>query len=249
MDAVTEKTTAAQAQGVHGGAIESMFAQVPETTLPCGHVEPAFKVAKYYASKGQDGALTISATAVPCTNISYFEAEKECAAANLPQITETQYLALAFNIFNQAANWKSGVVGEGSLKQGLHMGTVDEAQAGDYVSPEPDEDRWFVLSNGERICDASGNICAWVRDNVQGDERGIVASRFAVDSPSITTAPFPSMEKGMGWRPRPGSDWSGYALVRGGYWDDGGDAGVFRLVGGSPDSRGDLVGIRCTLQE
>jgi len=65
----------------------------------------------------------------------------------------------------------------------------------------------------------NGNVYQWVFDNVQGDITGVIASDFAEDSPSITTAPYPSEEKGMGnyevW------DWSGRALIRGGCWYSG----------------------------
>ena len=54
------------------------------------------------------------------------------------------------------------------------------------------------------------------------------------------------MEKGTGWRPSAGRDWSGLALVRGGYWDSVGDAGAFRLNYDWPDLGDDSVGFRCT---
>ena len=59
-------------------------------------------------------------------------------------------------------------------------------------------------------------------------------------------APYPSMEKGMGWRPDAGTNWSGHALVRGGCWDSGSRAGAFNLNGDWPDYRYGYVGFRCT---
>jgi hypothetical protein len=85
-----------------------------------------------------------------------------------------------------------------------------------------------------------------VFDDVQGDENGLVAKAFASDSPSITKATYPSMEKGMGWRPDGGSNWSGDALVRGGYWGSESDAGVFCLSVVWPGIEDDGVGFRCT---
>ena len=84
-------------------------------------------------------------------------------------------------------------------------------------------------------------------DDVQGDAEGVTSQRFAGNSPSITTAPYPSMEKGMGWRPAAGTNGSaGYVLIRGGCWGSGRHTGVFSLNFGLPGSAWDVVGFRCT---
>jgi len=222
------------------------FVPVPEITLPNGTVIPAFRVAQYFASQGPDGTAIISESASPWVEINYHDVRKACEQSGFGLLTELQALAIAHDVANVAANWTGGAVGEGDLIQGLRNESVDEAQAGDYVPPDEDERRWFVLSNGSRICDVAGNIYTWIFDNVQGDENGIVAKAFAADSPSITTAPYPSMEKGTGWQPRAGADWSGRALLRGGCWGSGGGAGVFRLGVGWPDDDRGGVGFRCT---
>lgn len=41
-------------------------------------------------------------------------------------------------------------------------------------------------------------------------------------------------------------DWSGLALLRGGYWDSESYAGAFNLGDGWPGDRYDGVGFRCT---
>jgi formylglycine-generating enzyme required for sulfatase activity len=126
---------------------------------------------------------------------------------------------------------------------GLHDDyDLDEAPTGTYEQQK----RAFLLSNGETVFDVAGCVYSWVFDDVQGDADGLVAKAFTADSPSIATAPYPSMEKGMGWRPRAGADWSGRALVRGGCWSSGSYAGVFCLNLGWPDYERDGVGFRCT---
>jgi formylglycine-generating enzyme required for sulfatase activity len=222
------------------------FINVPATTLPNGVTVPAFQVAQYLCSKGEGGLATIDPAMAPWVRINYTESRQACEAIGGKLITELQYLAIAQDIAQQDVNWSGGKVGEGSVFQGLHMGTVGQAQAGGFVSGEESERRWHQLSNGERVFDFAGNAYTWVFDDVQGDEHGLVAREFAADSPSIATAPYPRMEKGMGWRPIAGSDWAGGALARGGCWDDGDYAGVFVLNYGSPDYRSDYVGFRCT---
>lgn len=221
------------------------FVQVPETTLPGGLVVPAFQVSRYLAAL-DDGAVVIAADRAPQVEISYHDARVACTKAGFKLITESQALALAYNIACQAQNWTGGAVGEGKLFQGLREGDFDEAQPATFVPDNVDERRWFLLSNGERVHDVAGNAFTWVFDDVQGDENGVVAHAFAEDSPSTTTSPYQSMQRGAGWQPRKGSDWSGHALIRGGCFCSEDFAGVFRLYNDSPDGRDDDVGFRCT---
>lgn len=220
---------------------------VPETTLPSGLVVPSFKYSKYPCSKGVDGMIVLDASAKPWVNITYADAVNACKAAGYQLTRETQELAIRLNVAQQGINWTSGKVGEGKIYQGVRKGSVSSAQAADYVSTDPDERSWHQLSNGDRVFGLAGNCYTWVHDDVQGNDAGIVAGRIADDSISLTTAPYPSGEKGMGWRTDGDANWSGHALIRGGYWDSGGGAGVFRLGYDLPGGDYRSVGFRCTL--
>ena len=134
---------------------------------------------------------------------------------------------------------------DGKVFQGIHKWNINEAQPGTFESDDPEERRWHQLSNGERIYDFSGNVFTWIFDDVQGDENGLLV-KISADSTSLTTAPYPSRKSGMGWRPDDAGDWSGSALIRGGYWSSGSHAGVFRLNRDWPGNRSDDVGFRCT---
>lgn len=224
----------------------NVFITVPDVKLPNGITVPSFSVGKYLSSKGMVDTPQVTADGAPWVRINYEEARAACVAASMTLITELQALAIAHDIANQDINWTGGKVGEGKIYQGLHKGTVGSPQPATFVSPNADERRWHQLSNGEQIFDFAGNAYTWVFDNVQGDECGLIAKAIAADSPSLTTAPYASMTKGMGWRPDGARDWSGHALVRGGCWHDGDSAGVFVLNLVWPDSRGGRVGFRCT---
>lgn len=223
----------------------SEYITVPETTLPGGQVVPAFKVAKYLASQAPGGYPVSSATGTPWVDINYHDAIATVKKAGLALLTETQALAIAYNISQQPINWTGGQVGEGKIYQGLHKDTVSSAQPASYESANPEERRWHELSNGERIYDFAGNAYTWVFDNVQGDDAGLTTIINA-DSISLTTAPYPSCEKGMGYRPDGECKWSGNALIRGGCWYSGSDAGVFGLYGDWPGDAVGYVGFRCT---
>lgn len=229
---------------------DKYFKIVPDTTLPGGLFVPAFQVAQYPLSKDADGVVGVTGHGTPLVNINYHAARQQCADLGLSLITESQSLSLAYNLAQQARNWISGVVGEGSMYQGLHL-DLDDAYAAkpfDFVSPDASERREFFLADDDEyfVKDVAGNVYTWVFDDVQGDENGIVADPFTADSPSITTAPYPSMEKGMGWQPRVGADRSSRALIRGGYWRSRGDAGVFGVGDGWPGRDSGDVGVRST---
>lgn len=222
------------------------FVRVPETTLPNGTVVPRFLLGKYACSQSGIGTAIVTADRKPWRNINFHKAKQACSDAGYALITELQYLAIAYQITQQDANWTGGKVGDGEVYRGLHKGTVSEPQDGHYESSEPTERRWHVLANGERVFDISGNIYSWVFDDVQGNDNGIVAKKFAKDSPTATTAPYKSREHGIGDTSIGGGDWSGNALLRGGRWGSDDNAGVFSLNYDWPGSDGDIVGFRCT---
>lgn len=223
---------------------DDLFITVPETTLPNGIIVPSFEVAQYICSKGGDGKAAVTAEGAPWVRINFAEAKAACEKSGYKLITELQWLAIAHNAATQSCNWTQGEVGAGKLFRGIRKGKVSSAQAGTY-KPSRKERRWLNLSNGECICDLNGNVYQWLFDDVQGDENGLIAKPFAADSTSLL-APYPSMEKGMGWRPSAGTNWSGRALIRGGCWVSGSDAGAFALYRGWPGRRYDVVGFRCT---
>ena len=225
---------------------EDLFITVPETTLPNGIVVPSFQVGQYVCSAKPDNqGLAITQEGTPWVRISYHDARKACEVAGYKLITEQQWLAIAHNAAQQPCNWTKGEVGKGKLFRGIRNGHVSSGQPGTYEPADAKERRWLTLSNGERICDMAGNVFQWVFDDAQGDENGITAKPFAEDSPSIT-APYPNMEKGMGWRPDAGTNWSGLALIRGGYWNSERHAGAFRLDNDFPGGEWVGVGFRCT---
>ncbi|MFC3336930.1 hypothetical protein [Paracandidimonas soli] len=226
----------------------SLFVEIPETTLRGSEVIVApFLVSRYLACKDDTGAAYISATEKPTTRINFYDSREACHQAGFELITNLQYLAIAQLIAETSENWTGGAVGEGSLRQGLRKGSVLAAQANDYEPSDPDERRWFVLPSGERIYDVAGHLFSWVVADIEGDPKtGLVNKPFIAGSPSIATAPYPRLEKGMGWYPKAGADGSGGALIRGGCFYSLEYAGVFCLVVVWPDLECANVGFRCT---
>jgi len=238
IDTVREILNARIDAGTPDEVLPGAFITVPDTTLPDGTVVSAFLVSQYHAMRREDGT--------PWVEVNYHDARAAAKRSGLTLITETQWLAIAHNIAQQPINWTGGAVGEGKLFQGMRNGNVDGAQPHSYEPEDADERRWHELSNGERIYDMAGHIFSWVFDDVQGDDHGLIAKPFSKDSPSFTTSPASSLDKGVGWMPDAGADWSGGALCRGGDWYSGDYAGVFDLNYDWPDVGYDFVGFRCT---
>ncbi len=222
------------------------FVTVPASMLPDGRMVDSFRISKYPCAKGDGDKVLLSPSAKPWVNVTYREARAACAASGLALPTESQELALRLGVCAQDINWTGGKVGKGKVYQGIHKGAVSSAQAADYVSSDPDERAWHQLSNGQRIYGLAGNIWTFVFDDVQGGEDGLVKGRINADSLSLVTAPYESMTHGMGYRPDGSRDWSGFALLRGGFWGDEDYAGVFLLDYARPGRRRDYVGFRCT---
>lgn len=225
--------------------IPTGFVQVPEIKLPNGLVVPAFKVSQHVSAKDEDGNLLLDGTCKPWTNITFSDAQKVCAEYEYGFITETQWLAIAYDLSQQDCNWTGGKVGAGDLFQGIRNG--GGAKPGNYVPTDATERRWMTLSNGSKVCDFNGNVFQWVFDDVQGNEKGLISKAFESHSPSLITAGYPSKTHGVGYRPDAGSDWSGRALVRGGCWDSNDGAGVFDLGFDRPGCEYVRFGFRCTL--
>ena len=225
--------------------MKDQFIPVPQTTLPGGLVVPAFQVAKFPCGKGKDGKPISTMESQPWVRINFHDANKACEAAGLRLMRESQYLALAYQVSLQDDNWTGGKVGNGKLYQGLRKGRVSSAQPGTYEPTDPDERRFFTLPGGHRIYDIAGNVWEWSFDDIQGNDKGLVAKSFSADSASIVI-PYPGEEKGQGWTSNAGANWSGFALFRGGCWNSEFLAGAFRLGYGWPGNAGDNVGFRCT---
>ena len=246
IDGIVVKGTAALLHDLRLTTSADCFITVPETTLPTGQVVPAFQVGQYHCGSQSNGLVVVSASVAPLVNIKYQVARDLCGQAGYKLITELQCLAIAVNIAQQDINWSGGKVGEGSIYQGLHKDSVSGPQAGTCESTDPAERRWHALSNGARIHDFAGNVFTWVFDDVQGDADGLVSGSIAKDSPSLTCAPAPSREKGVGYVPSGPLSLSSRALIRGGCWYSDSDAGVFALGDGWPDDGSYDVGFRCT---
>jgi hypothetical protein len=228
----------------HSYPANSLFITVPDVELPNGIIVPSFRVGQYHCAM-VDGKAVVSRELKPVVNINFHDSRLLCQASCFNMLADMQFIAIAHDISRQGINWTGGTVGIGKLFQGLHKGTVNGVQTGLYVSPDPAERRWHELSNGARIWDFSGHLYSWSYDDVQGNDHGLVAGKFKRNSISLL-APYPALQCGVGWFPKPSDDWTGFGLMRGGCWRSDGNAGIFNLFRDYPNMGYDYVGVRCT---
>ena len=229
----------------HEVNLEELFLIVPEVTLPNGTIVPSFQVTRYAASKSHCNipqnsvALPIS-EAVPWVKVSSDEARAACQGMGGRLITVTQWLAIAYDVAHQACNWDSGIVGVGNLFQGLGQKTVENVQSGSYVSSDPNVQRWFTLSNGEKICDMNGNIYHWIFDDVQDNRNRLIAKPIDRHLISLITFQLNADEQNL-------NIWPSRAVDRSSYWSFILNVGMFdldRFYGF--DFSYDAIGFRCT---
>lgn len=104
---------------------------------------------------------------MPWRMISATQAKAECRALgeNYDLISNREWMTIARNIEEQAANWPSGVVGEGCLKRG-NIGLSDQCSYLNSTTPlestNGSSSASLTLSNGNIIYHFSGNVFEWV---------------------------------------------------------------------------------------
>lgn len=185
--------------------------------------------------------------------------------ANYDLISNAQWQTIARNIADTASNWSTGTVYSGELNRG-HSDNSPASALAATVDSDPcngtgqscnqstwdSQRRTHTLSNGVVIWDFAGNVSEWVKDN-NGSSQGAsqhVSQSNGGDSrqtnygndqfcASPTSSPYCGMGVGR-------TDYSSGAVLRGGLWNDGIDAGVFasNLYNG-PTLTSAGVGFRC----
>ena len=218
---------------------------VPSMDIPTGPSTtrnvPAFCVTKYIPGNVSNVA-TSSASATPWVTINWTDAQAKCAASTTGGrlIRESEWLAIAHNLTGVDANWSGGAVDSGDIKAGLYNNEATSAQASTGVQAAG---RQRTLSTGDVVWDIGGNVWQWTFNDLTGNSSGQYGTSMPVEQVAV---PYASQTRGMGYYPAAGTNWSGYAPIRGGYWDNGTGAGPFRLYGNAPSDAGSSIGFRCT---
>lgn len=244
-----ERAAALHLQIVEVVTKDDCYITVPEHRIDgTDIIVPSFRVAQFPAGRGLNDIPISTPEAMPWNNISFEEAERVCNAAGRPQISVLRAIAINQQINAHDENWTGGKIGEGEVFKGIHASEVSAPVPGNHEPAGKDQRTWHVLANGERIYHWVGNLYQYMRDDLHGDEKGLVrAGGLPKDSLLLTLPPYPSMEKGQGCRPDSYlEDWSGYALIRGGRWCSNSYAGVFALSRFYPRVEWDYVGFRST---
>jgi len=230
-----------------------------------------FCVAKYEMK----GGTLSEPSGNPVVNINQTTAKAACTAlgAGYHLVTNNEWMTVARNIENTAANWSSGVVGAGALNRGHSdsapanslPANADDNQACEGTGQPCSSTIWdgqrrtHVLSNGEVIWDLAGNVLEWNDWNVPTADKASPQAAWIEIGVSTPTVSMPQVSyypehttytaaQGIGMY-YPGNSGSGGAARRGGDWGSGTSAGVFSLgLGYGPSGTYADVGFRCALQ-
>ncbi|MDC1175291.1 fibronectin type III domain-containing protein [Bacteriovoracaceae bacterium] len=253
-----------------GGTSSCSTANVSYTigACPAGYIEVPSMAAvgapdnfcvMQYEAKNSGGDPVSTATGAPWVSINQANAKAECQSlgANYDLISNPEWMAIARNVENVAANWTDGAVGSGCLKRG-NVGGANGCTGGDSgyngANPESGTGRnalaSLTLDNGEVIWDLSGNVWEWTDWTLGGalstsmsqgnkpSEGGTptaswkeftVIDTFSALVPAESILPDdPSFNASHGMG-RYYAGTSGGAALRGGGWDFGTNAGAFAL--------------------
>ena len=208
----------------------------------------------------------------PVVNINQTNAKTACTALGTGYhlVTNNEWMTVARNIENTAANWSNGVVGAGALNRGHNdnapanslPANADDNQACEGTGQTCSSTIWdgqrrtHVLSNAEVIWDLGGNVWEWIDWNVPTGDKASPQAAWIEIGVSTPTASMPQASyypehttytnaQGIGMY-YPGNSGSGGAAFRGGAWSSGTDAGVFSLhLHYDPSYTYTSIGFRC----
>jgi formylglycine-generating enzyme required for sulfatase activity len=209
-----------------------------------------FCVAKYEMKNDGYGTAVSQMTSTPWVSIDRPTARSKCQALGVgyDMISNDQWQTIARNLAGTASNWSGGVVASGELNRGHSDGGPASALAA-AVDTDPcngtgqtcstttwnSQRRTNTLSNGSVIWDLGGNVYEWVTNdsNVSNGANGYISTMSAGDirqtrygaaagtfCASPSTTPFCGMGSGF-------LNYTAGAVMRGGGWSDGVNAGVF----------------------
>jgi prepilin-type N-terminal cleavage/methylation domain-containing protein len=192
----------------------------------------------------------------PITDINQEEAKAACESIGAHLITNAEWMAIARDIELVKSNWTGGAIGSGVIKKG-NVGAVTGGYDGD--NPEYGTGRndlaKLKLSNGQEIWDFSGNVWEWVDNtiplsNMPSQARWTVfpSASFNNYLPKSEVIPLGSYtDNYAGGAIYYGSNTNNpRAFLRGGYWYNGANAGVFALyLDYGSSARNFNFGFRC----
>jgi hypothetical protein len=165
---------------------------------------------------------------LPSRFITYFQALQACALSGKRLLTNAEWQMAA------AGTPDPGSGGDGTTTCNTNtLGPVNTGSTGDCFS------NWGVY-------DMVGNLWEWVADWIQGPDGNGVAGAWDPNTVITSSATYGSDGIfGINEAP-PSADRFPAALVRGGTWNGGADAGVFALFASNgPSNSSSSLGFRC----
>ena len=233
-----------------------------------------FCAMKYEAKNDGGGNAVSTATGSPWVSISQTSSITTAAAActGCHLITDAEYLTIAQNVLSVASNWSGAAVGSGYIYSGHNDNApgnalvADPSDANGYAGETNtggNQKRTLTLTNGQVIWDLAGNVWEWTASTTTGGQPGIASAGYnwrewttLTTHGTLSPDPYPATTgitgsntwtsaKGIGQIYSSADEVGLRAFLRGGYWGDGGNAGVLTLtLNYAPSTALTLIGFR-----
>jgi hypothetical protein len=241
---------------------------VPVPPSPSLGVDAGFCVAKYEMQDGGGTPASIQG-GTPWASRNQIDGREACGSLgeSYGLIRNPEWMTVARDIETVADNWEAGSIG-GQLSRG-HSDNVPSTSLATSSDDDPCfatgetcsstvwhlQRRTHQLSNGEVLWDFAGNLREYVDWNVR-DDKAASQNDWIEINPAAATAAMPDLSfksadlgltqsNGIGAY-YPGTEGSGGAASRGGFFRDGSLAGVFTLfLANSSTASGSGTGARC----
>ena len=215
-----------------------------------------FCVMKYEA-KNVGGVATSQAASTPWAGLTQASAisTSQAACAGCHLMTEAEWMTIAANVLSVASNWTGGSAGNGSIYAGHNdnvpasaiaaSATDSDGYSGTGNTSPSTQRRTLTLTNNEVIWDLAGNLREWTNATITGAQPSNGSAGYAWrqytaitnwgnlpnDSrPSVAGAGSWNTSQGIGGIYSNKDETAARAFVRGGFYDNGTNAGVLALA-------------------
>ena len=216
-----------------------------DNNLPVSNGDAGWNLISFNDDSAQSGPSSYTA----CENL-----DDETSSFDVHLMTNREWMTVARQVAQRSDNWVDGDIGGSGDSKGLYQGNHDSLRDLDRAvdlsfrpnaageGEDGEVERTHNLSSGDQVWDLSGDIYQWV----DAEEDGTALSNPNSSKIYEKAAENSTVSNGAGLGDSTGTFDDGRAVIRGGNYNVGDDAGVFYADSDFRDSSTAIYGFRCS---